>query len=47
MQVDQMRTFEQTCCAFGQMRNLPNVPYTIAENMQKFNLGHSGADPGI
>jgi len=22
-----MRTFDQTCYAFGQMRNLPNVPY--------------------
>jgi len=30
MQVSYVRTFDQTRCAFGQMRNLPNAPYMIS-----------------
>ena len=29
MQLGQMRTFDQTHCAFGQLQNLPNAPYKI------------------
>jgi len=38
-----MRTFDQTYCAFGQMRNLPNAPYiaTDRNKLQRTTADHN------